>query len=69
MSSDSVPGPTNARDSEVINPAPTLPRRQDWPTGAMDPGCRVTVLRDEAWDGPWQQEFSGRIDDLARPGP
>ncbi|MEU2490936.1 ferrous iron transport protein A [Streptomyces sp. NPDC007883] len=32
-------------------------------------GSRVTVIRDPSWDGPWQVEFRGRIDDLTAPEP
>ncbi|MFE5774066.1 ferrous iron transport protein A [Streptomyces sp. NPDC056485] len=42
---------------------------QAWPTGALAPGSRVTVLRDVDWDGPWQVEFAGAIDAMGAPEP
>ncbi|MET7649290.1 ferrous iron transport protein A [Streptomyces sp. NPDC005426] len=38
------------------------PLSQTWPTGALSPGSRVTVVRAQDWDGPWQVEFAGTID-------
>ncbi|MEU2516318.1 ferrous iron transport protein A [Streptomyces syringium] len=35
----------------------------------MSAGTRVTVVRDTSWDGPWQVEFHGTIDDLSIPEP
>ncbi|MGQ4487900.1 hypothetical protein ACN6LM_005114 [Streptomyces sp. SAS_281] len=41
-----------------------------WPPGAMAPGTRVVVVRDEGWDGPWQAvEFAGTVDALDVPEP
>ncbi|MFD8595353.1 ferrous iron transport protein A [Kitasatospora sp. NPDC059646] len=40
-----------------------------WPAGALAPGARVTVVRDEERGGPWQREFRGTVDDLGAPEP
>ena len=42
---------------------------QTWPTGALPPGSRVTVIRASDWDGPWQAEFPGTIDAAHAPEP
>lgn len=42
---------------------------QIWPTGALPPGSRVTVVRATDWDGPWQVEFPGTIDATGAPEP
>ncbi|MFJ8443534.1 ferrous iron transport protein A [Kitasatospora griseola] len=44
-----------------------LDRRR--PAGALAPGARVTVVRSTEWDGPWQVEFRGAVDDLGAPEP
>lgn len=33
-------------------------------SGRLAPGTRVVVLRDTEWDGPWQREFEGTIDEF-----
>ncbi|WP_406717647.1 ferrous iron transport protein A [Streptomyces althioticus] len=45
------------------------PLSETWPTGALAPGTRVTVVRDRDWDGPWQVEFPGTIDAMGAPVP
>ncbi|MEV0277631.1 ferrous iron transport protein A [Streptomyces sp. NPDC050610] len=45
------------------------PLSDEWPPGSMPPGTRVTVIRDSSWNGPWQKEFQGTIDDLGAPEP
>jgi hypothetical protein len=34
----------------------------EWPPGAMPPGTRVRVVKDQSWDGPWRSEFTATID-------
>lgn len=53
----------------TFDPAPGSPSRGEWPAGSMPPGTRVTVIQDPSWDGPWQVEFRGTIDDLSAPEP
>jgi hypothetical protein len=38
-----------------------------WPEGALQPGTRVRVVKDAAWDGPWRSEFVGAIDSTIVP--
>lgn len=40
-----------------------------WPTWAMSPGARVTIVQYPSWAGPWAVEFRGEIDDLIPPEP
>jgi hypothetical protein len=40
---------------------------QDWPVDALPPGTRVTVIQDLAWQGPWQHQFRGTIDNTGAP--
>ncbi|GGV39558.1 hypothetical protein GCM10010182_75060 [Actinomadura cremea] len=42
-------------------------RPAPWPDGALPAGCRVRVVRDPGWDGPWRSEFSGTVDALGPP--
>lgn len=39
----------------------------DWPEGAMLAGTRVRVIKDDAWDGPWRQIFTGTVDEMITP--
>ncbi|MEY9969585.1 hypothetical protein ABIA33_007674 [Streptacidiphilus sp. MAP12-16] len=69
MTSDSAPDPESTLDRETLEHIVGRPLEQEWPASALAPGSRVRVLRDPAWDGPWQREFLGTIDDLAAPAP
>ncbi|MGW4380467.1 ferrous iron transport protein A [Kitasatospora sp. NPDC004531] len=62
-SSDSA----KARDRKAVERILCRPLHQAWPADALAPGSRVTVIRDPAWDGPWQVEFLGTVDDLGAP--
>ncbi|MGW5231544.1 ferrous iron transport protein A [Streptomyces nodosus] len=63
--SDSVPA--DADDRQAMEHILGRPLNQTWPTGALAPGTRVTVVRDPGWDGPWQVEFAGTIDAMGAP--
>lgn len=39
----------------------------DWPVEAMPPGTRVRVIKDDRWDGPWRQIFTGTVDETIAP--
>jgi hypothetical protein len=39
----------------------------DWPDEAMPAGTRVRVVKDDRWDGPWQQVFTGTVDETITP--
>lgn len=69
MTSDSARDLAGKLDREALDHV--LGRRlvQEWPANALVLGSRVRVLRDAAWDGPWQREFLGTIDDLGVPEP
>ncbi|MEU9803523.1 ferrous iron transport protein A [Streptomyces sp. NPDC051000] len=45
------------------------PLNQTWPAGALEPGSRVTVVRDLDGGGPWQVEFPATIDAMGAPEP
>ncbi|MEK2492650.1 ferrous iron transport protein A [Kitasatospora purpeofusca] len=62
-SSDSA----RTRDREALEHVLGRPLNQTWPAAALAPGRRVTVVRDPAWDGPWQVEFLGTVDDTGAP--
>jgi hypothetical protein len=62
----SMPDP-QSRDREAIEHILGRPLSLDWPDSALPPGTRVTVIQDEAWQGPWQQEFRGTIDAMGAP--
>jgi hypothetical protein len=68
-STDSVPDPTRSLDRGALEQILGRPVDQGWPPGAAAPGSRVLVVHDSDWDGPWQREFLGTIDDLAAPTP
>ncbi|WP_234443363.1 hypothetical protein [Streptomyces sp. NRRL B-24484] len=42
-------------------------RSHDPSPAPLPTGTRVTVVRDPEWDGPWQREFEGTIDDFGPP--
>lgn len=65
--SDSVPADVD--DRQAIERILGRPLSQTWPTGALAPGTRVTVVRDRGWDGPWQVVFPGTIDAMGAPVP
>ncbi|MFF3721033.1 ferrous iron transport protein A [Streptomyces erythrochromogenes] len=72
MTDDSLPSrPSPARDDDRRAVVHVLgrPLAQSWPTGALPPGSRVTVVRDPDRDGPWQVEFRGTIDAMGAPEP
>ncbi|TCO61979.1 ferrous iron transport protein A [Actinocrispum wychmicini] len=66
---DSESTPHRERDRQAIEHVTGQPLPTQWPTEALAPGSRVTVIRDPHWDGPWQQEFSATIDTLGAPEP
>jgi hypothetical protein len=39
----------------------------DWPEHAMPAGARVRVTKDDSWDGPWRQAFTGTVDETVTP--
>ncbi|MFI1200626.1 ferrous iron transport protein A [Streptomyces sp. NPDC020883] len=59
------PGP----GGETVKHALYSSSSDKWPAGCMTPGTRVTVIKDASWDGPWQVEFQGTIDDFGPPEP
>lgn len=69
MTSASGPDPGSAPDRVALEHILGRPLEQEWPASAPAPGSRVRVLRDAVWDGPWQREFLGTIDDLGAPTP
>lgn len=58
-----------ADDRQATEHTSGRPSGQAWPTDALTPGSRVTVVRDQDWDGPWQVEFTGTINALGAPAP
>ncbi|MGW0753312.1 ferrous iron transport protein A [Streptomyces sp. NPDC002587] len=69
MTDSSAPVPADVDDRQVIEHILGRPLSQTWPTGALAPGSRVTVVRARDWDGPWQVEFPGTIDAMRAPEP
>lgn len=69
MTSDSGADSATAPDREALERILDCPLEQEWPASAPERGSRVRVLRDAAWDGPWQREFLGTVDDLGAPVP
>ncbi|MFF1837412.1 ferrous iron transport protein A [Streptomyces sp. NPDC058231] len=69
MTDRSGPVPADVEDRQAIEHILWRPLRQTWPTGALAPGSRVTVVRAQDWDGPWQVEFAGTIDAMGAPEP
>ncbi|WP_077800663.1 ferrous iron transport protein A [Streptomyces sp. JHA26] len=61
--------PADVDDRQAVERILGRPLSQTWPTGALAPGTRVTVVRDRGWDGPWQVEFPGTIDAMGAPVP
>jgi hypothetical protein len=59
----------NAGERGAVERIMGRPLAREWPPGALPPGVRVTVLRDPAWDGPWQREFLGTVDAMGAPEP
>ncbi|WP_330287658.1 ferrous iron transport protein A [Streptomyces sp. NBC_00576] len=69
MTDSSDPIPADVDDRQVMERILGRPLSQTWPTGALAPGSRVTVIRDPDWDGPWQVEFPGTINAMGAPVP
>ncbi|MFD6999093.1 ferrous iron transport protein A [Streptomyces mirabilis] len=69
MTDSSGPVPADVDDRHAIEHILGRPLSQARPTGALAPGSRVTVVRDQEWDGPWQVEFAGTIDAMGAPEP
>ncbi|WP_232837976.1 ferrous iron transport protein A [Streptomyces atratus] len=69
MTDSSGSVPADVGDRQAIENILGRPSSQTWPTGALAPGSRVTVVRDPDWDGPWQAEFPGTIDATGAPEP
>ncbi|MEU5152373.1 MULTISPECIES: ferrous iron transport protein A [Streptomyces] len=69
MTDSSGPVPEDMGDRQAIEHILGRPLSQAWPAGALAPGSRVTVVRDQDWDGPWQVEFLGTIDAMGAPEP
>lgn len=69
MNDTSDSTPADAADRQAMENIPCRPLSQTWPTGALPPGSRVTVVRASDWDGPWPVEFPGTIDATDPPEP
>ncbi|MFI1067888.1 ferrous iron transport protein A [Streptomyces spororaveus] len=69
MTDSSASVPVDVDDRQAIEHILGRPLRGTWPTGALAPGSRVTVVRAPDWDGPWQAEFPGTIDAMGAPEP
>ncbi|MFD8611714.1 ferrous iron transport protein A [Streptomyces sp. NPDC059631] len=69
MRDRSAPVAADADDRQAVEHILGRPLSQTWPTGALPPGTRVTVVRDPDWGGPWQVEFPGTIDAMGAPVP
>ncbi|GAA2603465.1 MULTISPECIES: ferrous iron transport protein A [Streptomyces] len=69
MTDSSGPVPADVNDRQAIEHILGRPLIETWPAGALTPGSRVTVVRDQDWDGPWQVEFAGTIDAIGAPEP
>jgi hypothetical protein len=69
MTDSSGPVPVDVDDRQAIEHILGRPLSQTWPTGALAPGSRVTIVRDQDWDGPWRVEFVGTIDAMGAPEP
>ncbi|MEU8844116.1 ferrous iron transport protein A [Streptomyces roseus] len=69
MTDGSGPVPEDAGDRQAVEHILGRPLSQAWPMGALAPGSRVTVVRDQDWDGPWQVEFLGTVDAMGAPEP
>ncbi|WP_330300358.1 ferrous iron transport protein A [Streptomyces sp. NBC_00503] len=67
MTDSSGPVPTDVDDRQAMEQILDRPLSQAWPKGALAPGSRVKVVRDQEWDGPWQVEFAGTIDAMGAP--
>ncbi|MFJ4798377.1 ferrous iron transport protein A [Kitasatospora purpeofusca] len=69
MTVDPSSDPAKTRDREAVEHVLGRPLDRAWPAAALAPGSRVTVIRDPAWDGPWQVEFLGTVADTGAPEP
>ncbi|WP_224756492.1 ferrous iron transport protein A [Streptomyces sp. col6] len=69
MSESSGSVPSDVDDREAVERILRRPLSQTWPAGALGPNSRVTVVRAQDWDGPWQVEFAGTIDAMGAPEP
>lgn len=64
---DGGPSEDQERDRAAIEVIAGHGMVGDWPDGAMLAGTRVRVVKDDRWDGPWQQVFTGTVDDTITP--
>ncbi|MGX4735620.1 ferrous iron transport protein A [Kitasatospora griseola] len=69
MANDPPLDPEQPRDRTAFEQLTDRPLDRRRPARALVPGARVTVVRSTEWDGPWQVEFEGTVDDLAAPEP
>ncbi|WP_438855107.1 hypothetical protein [Agromyces sp. M3QZ16-3] len=56
-----------ASDRRAIEAVEDQPLHDEWPNAAMRPGARVRVMKDESWDGPWREVFTGVVDATIAP--
>lgn len=61
--------PDDLRDRRAVEHVLGRPLDVAWPAGALAVGTRVRVVQDEAWAGPWQQEFLGTVSPTGAPEP
>jgi hypothetical protein len=58
----------NAADRRALEAIVGRPLAEDpWPADAIPVGTRVRVIKDESWDGPWREVFTGTIDSTITP--
>ncbi|MGW6916387.1 ferrous iron transport protein A [Kitasatospora sp. NPDC054939] len=69
MVDDLPPGTSNTADRRAVEQVLGRPLESVWPTDALAPRSRVTVIREAEWDGPWPVEFPGTVDDTGAPEP
>ncbi|MFJ1792762.1 ferrous iron transport protein A [Kitasatospora griseola] len=69
MATDPPSDPAQPRRRTAPEHLTDRPPGRHWPVGALAPGARVTAVRSTEWDGPWQVEFQGAVDDLGAPEP
>ncbi|MER8015719.1 ferrous iron transport protein A [Streptomyces griseoluteus] len=60
---------SDAADRRAVEHILGRPLSRTWPKDGLAPGSRVTVVRAQDWDGPWQAEFTGTIDAMGAPEP
>ncbi|MER5777618.1 ferrous iron transport protein A [Streptomyces sp. NPDC002039] len=69
MTDTSHSDPADPADRQAIEHVLGRPLNQAWPEGALQPGTRVTVVRDMTGNSGWQAEFPGTIDGMGAPEP